>query len=360
MQAMGYDNTTKWTAAIHDDSDKQHVHVVTSRVKNEPSCPLVSDSNDFEKGFSVMREMEKTFNLQQLQSPSENWGKEFTKEEIKAGASRLTLEDDDVKDDAVIIRRRFNDLWKSGKPKTMPDLINALTKRGIETRIRTNSTGDPTGISYRVKGREAWISGSKVKSTRSTWTRLTSAKGESISYKPWRDNLALGLPEIKKPEIQKVENIGPKSFSAYIKLTSYQHKRLKISKRHHNVYQVPRKGLIACIDFSLMMSPTQRRSMALAQQAVDLTKLIIEALKEILEALFGKAQVLDIQDDTWSIPNTWKPQNDLKGGHSYAVSGPDLLKMPLDLQFELDEETQWRRRIPALNLLPSIVIMDWL
>ncbi|MBR9867126.1 MAG: relaxase/mobilization nuclease domain-containing protein [Oceanospirillales bacterium] len=336
MEAMGYDSSTKWTAAIHDDSGNQHVHLVTCRVKNKPNYPLVNDSNDYEKGFTTIRELEDRFGLQRVESPDQNWGKEYTKCEIKAGADR-SASDEDV-DDAVIIRRRFNDIWKN-KPATMPDLIDALKQRGIETNIRTNKQGDPTGINYRVRGRKAWISGSKVKSTRTTWGKLISKEG--INYKPWRDNPALGLPVREKPE-----STGPESFYAFIKLTQYQHKRLKLSGKKHNVYQVPRKGLVVRLDFNFLMSPHQRKAKALARQMQLTTQAVIEALRMILEGLFGKAQVIGLHENDWAIPKDWQPQYEFENGHAFGVS-ETIVADGLSTEQFLNEETSWRKRVYA-------------
>lgn len=342
MQAMGYGSSTKWTAAIHDDSGCQHCHLVTCRVKNEPSYPLVSDSNDYEKGFKTIRKLEERFGLQHVDSPDQSWGQEYTKGEIKAGADRNGP--DAGVDDAVLIRRKFSDLWKEGKPKTMPELIEALNKCGIETQICTNKQGDPVGINYRVKGREAWISGSKVKSTRTTWGKLISKEG--IDYKPWRDNPALGLPAR-----EKTESTGPEGFCVFITLTHHQHKRLKLSGKKHNVYQVPRKGPVVRIDFNFLLSPHQRKAKALART----THAVMEALRTVLELLFGKAQVMGVYENDWAIPDNWEPKDQFSNGHAYGVNESIASDAWPAEQF-LNDETSWRKRVYADDPSPDPLI----
>lgn len=51
MEAMGYDDSTKFTAALHFDSNTEHCHIVACRVKNIENYPLVKDCNDYELGL---------------------------------------------------------------------------------------------------------------------------------------------------------------------------------------------------------------------------------------------------------------------------------------------------------------------
>ena len=148
-----------------------------------------------------MRDYEKEFGLTQISSPDQNWGYNFSKEEIKFYGGREAAIEATKKDDAFVIRARIEAMWSKNKLKTMTEFVEALKGRGIDVKPRTKANGDICGISYKLEtSDDKWISGSRVKSTRLTWNRLL--KGENISYKPWRDNDALGLESPPKPTNQ--------------------------------------------------------------------------------------------------------------------------------------------------------------
>jgi hypothetical protein len=185
MHALGYDNSTKWTAAIHKDTDYEHVHILACRVKNDKHGSLVSTFKDYQLGWPVMREYEKKFGLQQLTNPDENFGFNKSKRQLKHEAKFGAISS---LDEAALIRAAFNKLYSIyGKPKNMRDLVLGLAKCGVDVNVSSNSENEITGISYQLKsGSGKWISGSKVKATRFTWKALQTKEG--ISYDPRRDD----------------------------------------------------------------------------------------------------------------------------------------------------------------------------
>ena len=67
LDALGYDNCTKWAACEHRDKDHYHAHIATSVVRDDGS--IVDNTDDVHKGFSVLRRFEQKFGLKQLTSP---------------------------------------------------------------------------------------------------------------------------------------------------------------------------------------------------------------------------------------------------------------------------------------------------
>jgi|GEM_PF-2831653 len=189
MEKLGFNNSTKWTAVEHRDTNAcHHVHILACRIKSDKFGSLVSTYNDYEKGWSVMREYERKFGLQLLENPDQNFGINKSKGYIKLcqqNPNHLS------RDESVAIRRAFKKLYEYfGKPKTMKDLALGLSRCGVELSVATDKSNAITGINYRLKsGRGRWISGSKIKATRFTWGALQ--KKEGISYDPNRDDAFL-------------------------------------------------------------------------------------------------------------------------------------------------------------------------
>lgn len=198
MDALGYDEFTKFCGFVHNETQNQHCHILTCRVKMEKGGPLVDDSNDYEKGMACMRRLEKKYGLQIVANPEQGWGKEIKKEEFKyLGGDRETALKAQLegpkKDWAAVIRARVKATWNDAKPRDMAELVHNLKARGVDIKIRTNKQGEPEGISYKAHGSDVWISGSKVMPKRLTWQNLI--KREGIKYSPVKHNAALGLPE---------------------------------------------------------------------------------------------------------------------------------------------------------------------
>lgn len=290
MKALGYDNTTKWTSAIHNDTTRnqqwtghvhydeesgkyyahdanggglvevtgsQHLHIAACLVKNEFGGPLVSTSNDYAKGWGPCRHFEQKFGLRELQNPDENFGFNYTKGQLKSYGSRDKAIQND---EAAIIRARFKNFYEQdGRPKTISDLVVGLAKRDIHVSVSTDADNNPVGIAYKAGERGNWISGSKVKATRFTWGKLISK--EHIDYNPERDNPILGLAP------------APAKFTLSVAITSSQFKLLKAKKAP---YRAREKSGSLFVDFSFLLS----------QQERDLAILIASMMK-ILQLLFA-------------------------------------------------------------------------
>ena len=268
LAALGFDFSHKWTACIHNDSEGecQHIHILASLVSMMPNQSLVSTSNDYAKGWSVMRKWEERLGLQQLVSPSsdEDFGFNFTKNQIKGHGSRQACIENDW---GAIIRARIKNLYQNeGKPKTIRDFALGLAKRNIKLQAVKSEYGKIRGLNYQVlnfkKNGETVdspiISGSNVKA-RFSWNKLQQKEG--MDYKPKRDNPYIGLAP------------GPSQLTIRLKLNRKQLRVIKML----GVRIKPKSNYI-----DLTFCNTNRE-----KQLAILIEKIIEALKELLIALFG-------------------------------------------------------------------------
>lgn len=214
MKELGYDSSTKYVAVVHKDTDKEHVHIVASRVRLVDRDPgsqraalganfqLVSDGNDRHKGMSAAREIEHKY---ELSTPkTDGWSKE------------LPGHSDPAKDHAHIIRGISKDVFKAtNRPRTMSQLVDRMSERGVQIRV-SEKNGAVQGISYRLDRQDGrWISGSTVMSTKLTWAAL---QRNGVSYSPFRDNAKLGVGVgIAQPAAQHTSNDGA-LFRIYVKI----------------------------------------------------------------------------------------------------------------------------------------------
>jgi hypothetical protein len=160
MHALGYDNSTKWTAVEHKDTDCNHVHILACRVKNDKYGSLVSTYKDYELGWPVMREYEKKFGIRQIENPDESFSLNKSKQQLRYEAKHGPIV---ILDEAASIRAAFKKLYsENGKPVNMRALVLGLSKCGVAVKVSSNNENEICGISYRLKsGSGKWISGSK-------------------------------------------------------------------------------------------------------------------------------------------------------------------------------------------------------
>lgn len=188
MDEMGYANDTLYTSCVHTEKDHEHAHIVACRVRHNGK--LVSDKNDYEKAVAASRKIEKQFGLKITPNPDQTMGVEPTRKSVELDRKGIKSLGDDP---AVIIRKRINtvfDAKDSMTQMTMSEFADKLKEQGIQIKVKLNKENQPIGINYSLDSK-LWISGSKIKKTRTTWTALLAK--EKIDYNPSRDNVALGI-----------------------------------------------------------------------------------------------------------------------------------------------------------------------
>ena len=218
MRKMGYGLDTKWTCALHDEKESQHVHIVACRVQNNPQAneraaarekrgkgnkpqpyPLVDDANDYARGMELMRELEKEFGLIEVVSPEKTWGADLSRDEFEGTINRFEKTGESKAPWKTRIIARISKAVEKSNGKTFTEFLDNLRAVGVDPLVTLNEKGFPTGMSYAMEGRSA--AGSKLKSTRLTFSALTgqkfdskteemkptNKKSEGISYEQTRD-----------------------------------------------------------------------------------------------------------------------------------------------------------------------------
>jgi hypothetical protein len=268
MEALGYDDSTKYCGGIHEDTLNEHCHITACRVKCQLGGPLVSDQNDYEKGMAALRRIEIKYGLTITPSPSENWGgAEPSKGQVKHHGS---VEEAKKHDLGAIIRARINRAWDIQKPRTIAEFVTGLKAVGVDIKIRTNKNGEPEGISYKPTEGSTWMSGSKVKATRLTWKALTTKEG--IKYDPIRHNSFLRLPQPSDAHVARLQAFQP--------LNKRQVIAVKATRARVRVYQ---RGptYFAMYPLEKVLKGEQR-----AAEEIEM-KNLRDFAKALLEALFG-------------------------------------------------------------------------
>lgn len=370
MEKMGYGSDTKWVAAIHNETDNQHVHIVACRVKDNGT--LVKDNDDYKRGYEATREVELKFGLTIVANPEESFG-------IDSDTTPNIKNKD--KDHAFIIRRRFDEMYKNEKPETMTDLVKSLGKRDVLVNVVTDNN-NPTGIKFSIDGNN-WLSGSSIKKTRTTWPALL----KTIDYNPSRDNIALGIAtqeqikafenkqnQAKEHELTSLVSSSARSIGskmniinspveldcgpfatkkdvlfvhAFVRTTSFQIKKMGIIGSKHKSYSTGSAGLGNCmtrIICRLLMSSKQKKMEHDGRIAYELAMLI-------LTAIFGSENVDGVYteeaaDNRIEGTKAWKP--------IYEYEHPDILTIDMtntDNAIEqLSIDAAWRCRKPLSEM----------
>lgn len=221
LHALGYDERTKWTAALHNDTDNQHVHILVCRVTNDPECGyrLVSDSNDHARGMDAMRALEQHYGLSATSGPADTWGVDLDVRMYK-GLQKITQGAGESDSWIKRIRTRLAHAVEASKKGTFSEFLERCREHGVDPIVRLHPDGYPAGISFGLEGR--YLSGSKIKGTRLTFPALTgqkycSGKGkmmttgrpsEGISYDHDRDFPCVKLCADKTPTKKDFSEIG--------------------------------------------------------------------------------------------------------------------------------------------------------
>ncbi|MBD2328394.1 relaxase/mobilization nuclease domain-containing protein [Alkalinema sp. FACHB-956] len=141
LQAMGFD-MNQYVVVRHSDRDHDHAHIVASRVRLNGTT--VSDSWDYRRSETAIRQLEQDYGLRSLYSSQEQDSRSPT-----TGEQRLLARTGEASI-RVQLQRSLDQATQS--PVTMPQLIGQLQQNGISVRIRDRQPGEITGISYELNG----------------------------------------------------------------------------------------------------------------------------------------------------------------------------------------------------------------
>lgn len=130
-----------------------HVHIVYSRSK--PDGTLISDSNDFYKGRAAAREAARSLGIEvpdfapkPAQAPTDRAVSAHRRAD-RRGTKRAWV-------DPNIIHRVLS------KSRNFEDFQQNLKTAGIDCKLSTSSTGQPTGVLFRSEGSAEFLAGSTL------------------------------------------------------------------------------------------------------------------------------------------------------------------------------------------------------
>jgi hypothetical protein len=171
LEANGF-NQHQFIIFRHYDANHPHLHILVNRIGYDGK--VLTDSNDFVRSESVLRELEKKHNLTQVISSKLATERAATKDELEM-MKRTKLPSHKTQLQIII-----KDILKCKSMVTCSQFIQALQNKGVRPQFNIATTGYVSGISYAYQG--LVITGSKLGSD-FKWTTLKNR----IDYKQERD-----------------------------------------------------------------------------------------------------------------------------------------------------------------------------
>lgn len=176
LRDLGFTETCKYVAIMHQDTDHQHVHIVANRIQLEEGFRLVSDSNERSISIDSVSRIEDKFGLEKAPKPHETWGTDISREELEA-----SVKDNDIPFKHKMIAKVAASIERTrAMDGDMTDFVRLLRKQKIYIHFTLDDQGQPKGIAYEYQGKV--ISGRQLKRSRLTWQKLTRQEG--INYDP--------------------------------------------------------------------------------------------------------------------------------------------------------------------------------
>jgi len=173
---MGFTDENKWVAVLHQDTDNQHVHIVSNRIRLNEEFSLTSDKYERDRSMDSASRIEDLFGLRKAPRPEETSSVAISHAEMQAsektGVQPFKLR---------LIARVFSAMEKTmAADGDMFMFVRLLRKQQVYVQFTKNKQGQPTGISYEYQGKV--IAGRNLKRARFTFQKLTQQEG--IHYDP--------------------------------------------------------------------------------------------------------------------------------------------------------------------------------
>ncbi|MDX2241554.1 MAG: relaxase/mobilization nuclease domain-containing protein [Leptolyngbyaceae cyanobacterium bins.302] len=189
LQGMGFQDC-QYLIARHNDQQHDHIHIIASRIRL-PDGKTVSDSWDYRRSETLIRELEQQHNLTPTPSSRDRLERAPTTGEMRKLRREQQAFEADQGDrpnlPTVPTRTTLQTLISqlSDHSPSLPYLIAQLQNQGVEVRL-TQTKANQWGISYRFQGQQ--FSGTQLGKAY-TLNGLQHYKG--IHYEPIRDNATL-------------------------------------------------------------------------------------------------------------------------------------------------------------------------
>ncbi|MDF2394865.1 relaxase/mobilization nuclease domain-containing protein [Pseudomonas sp. 3MA1] len=176
LSDLGFDETNKWVAVLHGDTDHEHCHIVANRIRLDEEFSMVKDSNERSRSCDSTGRIEDHFGLSKAPAPSETWGTAISRAQMEAAEREGTIP---LKHKMIAkIAGAVEATQQAHGDMFM--LVSLLRRQQVYVHFTKNADGQPTGISYEHQG--TVISGRKLKRSRLTFQKLTTQEG--IEYDP--------------------------------------------------------------------------------------------------------------------------------------------------------------------------------
>ncbi|MEZ8579304.1 relaxase/mobilization nuclease domain-containing protein [Vibrio splendidus] len=158
MKGMGMQNT-KYLAFIHNDTNKQHIHIVNSHVDIRTK-KIVNQWQNYKKATELMRGFEEEYNLGKVANPGEMMGQTATTNFRETPAPKGKKTKNHGGGDKAQIKRKIDfvqcqNIKLDVKP-TLLEFIEQLNAVGVQVKLTYTRFDDtePSGMSYRLNGYE--------------------------------------------------------------------------------------------------------------------------------------------------------------------------------------------------------------
>lgn len=173
---LGFDDSCKYVAVMHQDTDHQHVHIVANRIRLTDDFTVVKDSNERTRTVDSVDQIEDLLGLSKSPKPSETWGIEISHAEMKSAEKT-----GDIPFKHKLLAKVAGAVERTqDSDGDMFMFVRLLRRQGVYIHLTKDDQGQPKGIVYEFDGKK--ISGRQLKRSRLTWQKLINQEG--IQYDP--------------------------------------------------------------------------------------------------------------------------------------------------------------------------------
>lgn len=160
----------------HHDADHPHLHILVNRINYDGK--VLSDSNDFARCETILRDLEKKYHLTEVISSKQAQERAMTKDELEM------MKRTNTPSHKMTLQSLIKDAITSHKKLTCSEFIQALESKGINLLFNQASTGYVSGISYSYQ--RMIITGAKLGNDYK-WISIKN----TIDYEQERDRAAI-------------------------------------------------------------------------------------------------------------------------------------------------------------------------
>ncbi|MEZ9442882.1 relaxase/mobilization nuclease domain-containing protein [Vibrio sp. 10N.222.54.F12] len=199
MKGMGMQNT-KYLAFIHNDTDKQHVHIVNSHVDIRTN-KIINQWQNYKKATELMRGFEKEYNLGEVANPGQMMRQTATTSFRETPAPKGKRTKNYSGGDKAQIKRKIDFVLLQNseldvKP-TLLEFMDQLNAVGVQVKLTYTRFDDtePSGMSYRLNKYEKSSSIATGGNSRAS-NGNKSAKFGKARAKPYFKSSKLGSSDV--------------------------------------------------------------------------------------------------------------------------------------------------------------------